>query len=53
MTHELLCEDGPGAHHLSWVVHLDTVDGKVPNDPTTVNTFRKLSATPTLFKGQV
>ena len=53
MSNELLCENGPGAGDLSWVVHLDTVDGKSPNDSTTQNTYRKLSATPTLFKGQV
>ena len=53
MTNELLCENGPGAGDLSWVVHLDTVDGKSPNDATTQNTYRKVSATPTLFKGQV
>ena len=53
MSDELLCENGPKARDQAWVVHLDTVDGKQPNDPTTVNTYRKLSATPTLFKGQV
>ena len=53
MSDELLCENGPKAGDQAWVVHLDTVDGKQPNDPTTVNTYRKLSATPTLFKGQV
>ena len=53
MTNEILCENGPGPNDLSWVVHLDTVDGKSPNDATTQNTYRKVSATPTLFKGQV
>ena len=53
MSNELLCENGPGAGDLSWVIHMDTVDGKSPNDSTTQNTYRKLSATPTLFKGQV
>ncbi len=47
------CSYGPTPGDLAWVIHLDTVDGLKPNDPTTVNTFRKLSASPTLFKGQV
>ncbi len=33
-------------------INLDTPDGKGPNENST-NTFRKLSAAPTLFKGQV
>ena len=44
MSDELLCENGPKAGDQAWVVHLDTVDGKQPNDPSTVNTYRKLSA---------
>jgi type IV pilus assembly protein PilY1 len=52
-TGKLICEDGPGPLDLAWVIHLDEVDKKSPKDLTTVNTYRKLSAAPTLFKGQV
>ena len=52
-TGKLLCTDGPGPLDLAWVTHLDEVDGLSPKDPLTVNTFRKLSAAPTLFRGQV
>ena len=37
----------------AWVIHLDTVDGRPTNDLNTTNTFRKTSAPPTLFQGQV
>jgi len=52
-TGKILCEDGPRSTDLAWVIHLDTQDGLSPNDPSTINTYRKLSAAPTLFKGQV
>ena len=52
-TGKLVCADGPGREDLAWVIHLDTVDGLQPNDPATQNTFRKLSASPTIFKGYV
>ena len=37
----------------AWRIHLDTVDGLSPSDPATVNTYRKISAAPTLFEGNV
>ena len=37
----------------AWVIHLDTVDGLPTNDLNTLNSFRKTSAPPTLFQGQV
>jgi type IV pilus assembly protein PilY1 len=52
-TGKLICADGPGREDLAWVIHLDTVDGLQPNDPATQNTHRKLSASPTIFKGYV
>ena len=52
-TGKVTCADGPGPGDLAWKIHLDTVDGLAPNNPLTVNTYRKLSASPTLFKGQV
>jgi len=52
-TGKLTCEHGPSRGDLAWVIHLDTQDGLAPNNASTVNTFRKLSASPTLFKGQV
>ena len=59
-TFGIICEDVTGSTDINdcpdggaWYVKLDQQDGKIPNDPTTVNTFRKLSAPPTLFKGQV
>ena len=52
-TGKLTCADGPGPEDLAWVIHLDTVDGLQPNDPATQNTYRKLSASPTIFKGYV
>ena len=52
-TGKVTCDHGPGPGDLAWVIHLGTPDGLSPNNPTTVNTFRKLSAAPTLFKGQV
>ena len=51
-TGKISCEEGPTSGQQAWVVHLDTPDGKGPNENST-NTFRKLSAAPTLFKGQV
>jgi hypothetical protein len=51
-TGKISCQDGPTMGQQAWVVHLDTPDGKGPNENST-NTFRKLSAAPTLFKGQV
>ena len=51
-TGKISCDDGPSSGQQAWVVHLDTPDGKGPNENST-NTFRKLSAAPTLFKGQV
>ena len=51
-TGKISCDDGPSIGQQAWVVHLDTPDGKGPNENST-NTFRKLSAAPTLFKGQV
>ena len=52
-TGKLTCQYGPGRGDLAWVIHLDTPDGLAPNNASTVNTYRKLSAPPTLFKGQV
>ena len=52
-TGKVTCQDGPAPGDLAWVIHLDTVDGLAPNNPSTLNTYRKLSAAPTLFKGQV
>jgi type IV pilus assembly protein PilY1 len=52
-TGKVTCDYGPGPGDLAWVIHLDTPDGLAPNNPSTVNTYRKLSAPPTLFKGQV
>ena len=43
----------PTAQQKAWVIHLDEVDDKLPTDPSTKNTYRKLSAPPTLFKGNV
>ncbi len=37
----------------AWVIHLDTVDGLPTTDLNTLNSFRKTSAPPTLFQGQV
>ena len=51
-TGNISCDDGPTTGQQAWVVHLDTPDDKGPNEGST-NTFRKLSASPTLFKGQV
>ena len=52
-TGKVTCQHGPGPGDLAWRIHLDTVDGLSPNNPLTLNTYRKLSAAPTLFKGQV
>ena len=52
-TGKILCEDGPRSTDLAWVIHLDTVDHLAPNNPSTINTYRKISAPPTLFRGQV
>jgi type IV pilus assembly protein PilY1 len=52
-TGKVTCQNGPAPGDLAWVIHLDTVDGLAPNNPSTLNTYRKLSAAPTLFKGQV
>ena len=50
----------PKQANFAWVVHLDTLDGIDPEliDPATKNpitqhTFRKVSATPTIFRGNV
>ena len=44
---------GPTPDQTAWVIHLDSVDGKAPNDKNTTNSHRKTSAPPTLFKGYV
>jgi len=37
----------------AWRIHLDDVDYKQPSDESTTNTYRKISASPTLFEGNV
>ena len=41
----------PTNYHRAWVIHLDTVDGKPASE--TVNRYRKVSAAPTVYKGNV
>ena len=43
--------DCPTADEMAWVIHLDTVDG-LPAAQS-ANTYRKISAPPTLFKGHI
>jgi len=49
----------PTSEQLAWVIHLGEVDGISPTQTdgsgniVTQNTFRKLSAAPTIFKGKV
>jgi len=41
----------PGPSHQAWVIHLDKQDDKSADK--TINRYRKLSATPTVYKGKV
>ena len=41
----------PTNYDRAWVIHLDTVDGKPASE--TVNRYRKVSAAPTVYKGNV
>ena len=41
----------PTNYDSAWVIHLDTVDGKPASE--TVNRYRKVSAAPTVYKGNV
>ena len=54
-TNLLYCLSPSDANYpkFAWRVHLDTVDGLPSSDPATVNTYRKISAAPTLFEGNV
>ena len=54
-TELLYCLSPSDANYpkFAWRIHLDEVDGKLPTDPLTKNTFRKTSAAPTLFEGNV